>query len=272
MDRAIFFSHVRGALFGGRLTQAQVEGTEALLDAAAASGLGEPRRLAYVLATAFHETGRAMQPVREIGKGKGRAYGQPDPVTGQTYYGRGLVQITWKVNYRRLGARLGVDLVNQPDKALEPKLSAQILVTGMLEGLFTGRALDDFFSAEAGDWEGARRIVNGTDKAREIAAFARSFHSAIEAAQAASHSTARSAGAAAPESSRLPKELSMKGYRTIAFNAVIALVGVAQSVDWVSILGSERAGVALALVALANMVLRKATDSPVGGARPAAEG
>lgn len=59
----------------------------------------------------------------------------------------------------------------------------------------------------------------------------------------------------------------MKGYRTLAFNAAIAAVGFAQSLDWVSLLGSERAGVALALVSVANMLLRAATDGPVGSTR-----
>lgn len=62
----------------------------------------------------------------------------------------------------------------------------------------------------------------------------------------------------------------MKGYRTLAFNAAVALVGFAQSLDWVSILGSERAGVALAAIALANMLLRAATDGPVGPSSPQA--
>ncbi|MBE3951934.1 hypothetical protein HJ144_09510 [Vibrio parahaemolyticus] len=59
-----------------------------------------------------------MQPVEEYGKGVGHEYGIPDPITGQTYYGRGDVQVTWKYNYERLSRLLfniytleqGVDL------------------------------------------------------------------------------------------------------------------------------------------------------------------
>lgn len=268
MNRAIFFASVRARLFGGRLTRAQVEGMEALLDAAATRGLADRRRLAYVLATSYHETGRAMQPVREVGRGAGRAYGRPDPDTGQVYYGRGHVQITWKANYARLGARLGVDLVRRPELALDPKISADVLIVGMLEGLFTGRALDAFLGPAKADWRGARRVVNGLDRADDVAAYAQSFEAALRAADQPAASALPAVLAEAAQSvaalASSKKELSMKGYRTLAFNALVATLGFAQSVDWVSVLGSTHAGWAITAVAVANMVLRAATDGPVG--------
>mgnify|MGYP001766787317 CR=1 FL=1 len=169
----------------GALSQAQVDGINAIIDVWEARGLTDPRWLAYILATAWHETGRTMQPVREIGRGNGRAYGIPDQKTGRVYYGRGLVQITWKTNYERLGKRLGLDLVNNPDRALEPAISARILVIGMEEGLFTGKRLADYFSDGAASWVNARRIVNGLDRAEMIAAYARKFHDAISSAEVA---------------------------------------------------------------------------------------
>lgn len=39
-----------------------------------------------------------------------------------------------------------VDLVNKPEQAFDPQISAQILVIGMKEGKFTGRDLDDYFN------------------------------------------------------------------------------------------------------------------------------
>ena len=256
MDRAKFFASVRARLFGGALTQAQVDGLSLILDECAARAVVDARQIAYVLATAYHETGRRMQPLREIGRGAGRPYGAPDPRTGLVYYGRGFVQITWKANYARLGARLGVDLASEPDRALDPKIAAAILVVGMGEGLFTGRRLADAFGART-DWVGARRIVNGLDRAAAIAAHARAFHAALAPPARADAFSPR-------------KETMMKGYRTLLFNAAVALVGFAQSLDWVSILGSERSGVALAVIALANMLLRAATDGPVGGGAPQA--
>lgn len=56
----------------------------------------------------------------------------------------------------------------------------------------------------------------------------------------------------------------MKGYRTLIFNAAVAALGVAESVDWVSVIGSSHAGLALALISFANMALRSVTTGPVG--------
>lgn len=56
----------------------------------------------------------------------------------------------------------------------------------------------------------------------------------------------------------------LKGYRTLIFNAAIALVGVAQAFDWTSVLGSERAGVVVSIIGVAGMVLRAVTTTPVG--------
>lgn len=268
MNDAMFFATLRARLFGGALTQAQVDGTNAILTEARTRGLIDPRQLAYVLATAYHETGRAMRPVREIGKGKGRAYGLPDPATGQTYYGRGYVQITWKANYERLGRRLGVDLVAAPDRALEPGIAAAILIVGMREGLFTGKSLDDCFAAGRSDWTGARRIVNGLDRADEIAAHARAFHAALIAAATPAPSVApRPDASSNPDAAASTMESPLKGYRTLLFNAAVAVVGFAQSLDWVQVVGPAGAGWALAAVSVANMLLRAATDTPVGESR-----
>ena len=66
IDRAIFFRGVRQTLFSGLLRQHQVEGMTALLDLwEARLPASDPRWLAYMLATAHHETGATMQPVRE---------------------------------------------------------------------------------------------------------------------------------------------------------------------------------------------------------------
>lgn len=193
LNRDTFFAYARKAPFGGRLTEAQVEGTAAILDAweELAAPADHLKQLAYVLATAFHETGGKMQPVRE-GFAKsdsaarkilsGRAYVKADPKTGHSYYGRGLVQLTWSTNYRRVGERLGVDLYRNPDLALDLKMSAKILVIGMIEGIFTGKRLTDYFSGGIADSVAARRIINGTDKKDLIAGYYNQFLGALDAA------------------------------------------------------------------------------------------
>ncbi len=183
IDRKLFFDEIRKGLFGGTLTQGQVDGIDAILDEwDARKPGGDFRWLAYMLATTFHETARTMQPIEEYGKGAGHAYGIPDAQTGQTYYGRGYVQLTWKANYQRLGQVVGVDLVNDPARALDPRVAAAILFEGMEHGLFTGRGLSTFFNASANDPKGARKIINGTDRDDLVASYYEAFLKALHAA------------------------------------------------------------------------------------------
>ncbi len=146
--------------------------------------------LAYVLATTYHETASTMQPIEEYGKGAGHSYGEPDPVTGQTYYGRGYVQLTWKDNYQKAQGEVinfntwesDVPLVSHPDQALVPWVAAQVAINGMAEGWFTGKALSDYLTPTTTDYVNARRIINGTDKAQTIAAYAQECEAALRLA------------------------------------------------------------------------------------------
>lgn len=191
MNREIFFATIRREPFSGRMTQSQVSGTEALLDACAK--LTDLRWTAYVLATVFHETGARMVPVREGFAAsdaaarrilKNREYAKPDPETGHAYYGRGLEQLTHKANYARVGELLGLDLVNNPDLMLQPDVAIRSLLLGMTNGLYTGKKLADYFTGSKADPVGARRIVNGTDRAGLIAGYYHAFLAAITAANA----------------------------------------------------------------------------------------
>lgn len=119
---------------------------------------------AYVLATAYHETAHTMKPVREYG---GEKYLKSKPY--YPYVGMGYVQLTWKENYQKASTVFGVDFVRNPKLLLEPRYATPILVTGMKEGWFTRRKLSDYITLSASNFKGARRIVNGTDKAQEIA-------------------------------------------------------------------------------------------------------
>ncbi len=165
-------------------------GTQHLIDAMDEFGITDPRQRAYVLATAYHEVGPNMAPVREsfassdaqaVRNLRGHSYAQVHGDTGKAYFGRGYVQLTWRENYAKLGAELGVDLVNNPDQLLQnPELSARVTVLGMRDGLFTGKTLDDYFSGPESDPFGARRIINGTDRASRIANTYGQFLSELE--------------------------------------------------------------------------------------------
>ncbi len=181
MDRKVFYDRVRGKPFRGALSAAQVSGLGALLDAWTGS---DDRQLAYLLATAYHETDATMQPIAEYGKGKGRPYGAVD-ATGKAPYGRGYVQLTWDYNYQKADTKLGLGgrLARNYDLALQPDIAARIIVRGMLEGWFTGRKLADYIGTGKADYLNARRIINGTDKAGLIAGYAASFEDALKAAR-----------------------------------------------------------------------------------------
>jgi putative chitinase len=180
INRQFFFDQIRLTLFGGSLRTRQVEGLDAILDEwEAKHAKRDDRWLAYMLATTHRETDRTMQPIEEYGKGKGRPYGRVDPETGKAYYGRGFVQLTWRDNYAKMSKVVGLDLVCQPERALELGVATTILFHGMINGSFTGKKLADYFAPEKDDWRGARRIVNGTDKADLIADYGRRYYAAL---------------------------------------------------------------------------------------------
>lgn len=172
---AAFFAAVRTSLFSDKLNQGQVDGMQAVASAFERDGDGNPRHLAYILATDKWETAHTMQPIREFGRGKGKKYGKKD-ATGQVPYGRGLIQLTWDYNYRKADDELGLGgaLVRNYDLALEMDIAARILVRGMLEGWFTTRKLSDFTS-----YRDMRRVVNGLDRADDIALMASKFEAAL---------------------------------------------------------------------------------------------
>lgn len=120
---------------------------------------------AYILATAYHETAHTMKPVREYG---GETYLKTKKY--YPYVGMGYVQLTWDYNYKKASKKLGVDFMNSPSLLLKPEYAVVILITGMIEGWFTGKKLSDYNS-----YVDMRRIVNGTDKAKLIASYAEEY-------------------------------------------------------------------------------------------------
>ena len=72
---------------------------------------------------------------------------------GLPYFGRGLIQLTGKSNYQKYGDLIGVDLVGDGNKALEPKNSYKIASIYL--------KLKTFQHVNAGDLTRARKSVNG---------------------------------------------------------------------------------------------------------------
>ena len=191
-----FFNAVRaGKTLGPTLTQDEVSGCEAILEACRGFPVAWA---AYCLSTAAHETAFTMQPIKERGgpayfhrmydiegsrPAKARELGNLTPGDGARYCGRGYVQLTGRANYVRAGRELGVPLEADPDLALRPDVAAKIMRHGMQEGWFTGKKLETYLPKEADihQFSNARRIINGLDRAVEIASYALEFQSALKA-------------------------------------------------------------------------------------------
>lgn len=200
MNSKLFFDHIRANLFSGKLTQGVVDTIQSILLACNKYEVIDYRKIAYILATAKHESYHPRLnpdwlPVREgwgstnqsainevtamFKAGKiSKNYALP-LANGQSYYGRGFVQITHPGNYATMGKRLGVDLYNYPDKALQRPIASEILVVGMKEGTFTGKKLSDYFNGSVADPVNARRMINGLDKTSLIKDYYNIFLTAL---------------------------------------------------------------------------------------------
>ena len=148
--------------------------------------------VAYMLATSYHETAYRMEAIKEYGSYKYLSKydtGRLAKVLGNTpeadgdgvfYAGRGHVMITGLDNYKKFTKLLGIDLVKNPDLALDPVVSAKILTIGSLRGVFTTKKLSDFIrTGKRLDFIRARAVINGTDKAESIALHAEKFLACI---------------------------------------------------------------------------------------------
>lgn len=209
INRAAFFTIMRRKL--GALTQGRVDGTNAILDAWEKTYCARTSvpQLAVCLATSYHETGFTMKPISEHGNGayftrlygieggnptRARKMGNVHPGDGIKYNGKGLVQLTWFVNYEKATKRLrelklidpGIDFTAHPELVMEERFAIPIMFIGMEEGWFTGRSLDDIVDDnidgdEYADFVKSRAIINGKDAAEKIAGYAMAFLEALQA-------------------------------------------------------------------------------------------
>jgi len=173
IDRDVFFSKVRQKPFAGSLTQQQVDGLNAILDAwedGWEPSNSDLRYLANPLAQSAHETGMKMWPIEEYGKGGNASYAKPDPTTGKAYYGRGLIQLTWADNYKKADSRMGwknnTSCYWAPELQLTLEYASPTMFVGMNEGWFrssggTPNNLAKYFSGTKNDVFEAREIING---------------------------------------------------------------------------------------------------------------
>jgi len=155
-----FYRALAKALKSARFTPVQEQAPKLIAENCDRFSITDKRMFAYMLATCWHES--RFKPIREFRAAEGHPVRQmQDRYWNTGYFGRGYVQLTWKRNYQIWSDITGADLVNFPDRALEPTIAAFVLVKGMNEGLFTGKRLSQYINAERCDYFNARRTVNG---------------------------------------------------------------------------------------------------------------
>lgn len=205
---------VRKNVFNGKMSDKQMYGTQIIIDTyyAFLTGNSNIHELSYMLATAYHESNATMWPVVEnlnyttperikrvwpkrfktavdarpyvrnpIGLANfvyGDRNGNYQPNDGWDFRGRGVVQLTGRGNYQFATNRLAIDLVGNPDSALIPMVSAQILVIGMSGGWFTGYKTGDFFKTQIKP-EMARQVVNPDNNGALIEGYYNKFLSSL---------------------------------------------------------------------------------------------
>jgi putative chitinase len=112
--------------------------------------------------------------------------GNTEPDDGWNYRGRGLAHDTGRRNYGLSGRAVGVNLLANPNALLDLDIAVRVLVGGMKYGRYTGhnlvRHLPTVGTATAAQFGQARRIINGQDKAADIAAQALHFQGALRVA------------------------------------------------------------------------------------------
>lgn len=141
--------------------------------------------IAYNLATAGHETAEWYQPIREGATRSGPIFTDAQaqtavrnamarglikhdyaaPINGRSYYGRGLVQITWRDNYKKYEELTGKPLMSQPDLALDWEVALFIMYDGINKGRFRKVKFSDYVPIGTEPTHQrmaqARNIVNG---------------------------------------------------------------------------------------------------------------
>lgn len=103
------------------------------------------------------------------------------------YYGRGYVQLTWWSNYASAGINIGrgLDLLLDPELVKSPAIAYALMAHGMRtgKGFANGHRFSSYFFLASTDYVGARRMVNGSDHAADIAAIAVQFEAVLLSAR-----------------------------------------------------------------------------------------
>lgn len=204
INKKLFYDAYR-AKFGPIKKDATVTSLDAIIDEFNRNNISvrPVEKMAYMLASVRHECGPDMLPITENLNYSARRLTEVWPsrfptidiakkyandpqvlgnfvyggrlgngvLEGYKYRGRGFIQLTGYVNYKKFGEKLNVDLLQDPDLAKDVTIGAKILFTGVMEGMFTGKKISSSINAKKVDYAEARDVVNA-DKGRVGASLA----------------------------------------------------------------------------------------------------
>ncbi len=187
----------------------------ALAPTLAQYAIDTPLRIAHFLAQIAHELdgfctteeyadGRAYEGRRDLGN--------VEAGDGPRYKGRGLIQLTGRMNYAVVGKELGIDLVNRPLAVNDP-------ITYLLVSCSFWTRVRINPACDADDLYAVTRLVNGglngLDSRRAYLTRAKAMVAPLAAREAASPGVSMPVlyrGAVGAEVARLQQELAALGY------------------------------------------------------------
>ena len=174
INKKLFFEEYRKHL-DKTLSQKEVDAIDKFLDMTNSSfGYFKVVEWAYIFATVYHETAQTFLPVIEA-FWKSEDWRRRNLTRYFPYYGRGFVQLTWLYNYRKFTKILGIPLDKKPELACDVDIAFGILMHGCKEGIFTGKAIEDYVIDGKPNFIQMRRVINGNDKAELISDYAKEF-------------------------------------------------------------------------------------------------
>jgi hypothetical protein len=142
-----------------------------IMQSCAKAGVSDPAQLAYILATAQHETD---------------FWNTMDEYSRHHYdecgWGEGMIQVTWCDKKRFVLQRLGLSAYRgiRDRRLTQPAIAADALCRGMKEGWYGHmRPLAQCIAGGKADYRCARQQVNGTDQWQLIARYAQTFQKAL---------------------------------------------------------------------------------------------
>jgi hypothetical protein len=166
MNKQKFLSFYEGTQFYDNAKKAYESIEKAFMDIPCSTCGSTPSTvsslvMAGALATIRVEVGRNFKPIMEYASGEAyegrKDLGNVEKGDGVKYKGRGYIQLTGRANYSLFGQKLGLDLISNPDLALDVEVGAKILAHYFIDRGVVNACL-------AKDWLRVRKLINGVNR------------------------------------------------------------------------------------------------------------